>query len=121
MAEAAALEPRQRIRTLVAVKLAHTAVWVFFAGCILALPVVGWMGRFDWALIVTALILGECGVLALNRGICPLTTVAARYASDDRSAAFDIYLPEWLAKHNKAIFGTLFVVNEAIVLWLWRR
>jgi hypothetical protein len=30
-------------------------------------------------------------------------------------------VPEWLAKHNKAIFGTLFVVNEAIVLWLWRR
>ena len=103
------------------VKLAHTAIWAFFAGCIVALPFAGWMRRFDWALILTAFILGECGVLAVNRGRCPLTTIAARYAMDDRSAAFDIYLPEWLAARNKEIFGTLFVVNEVIVLWLWRR
>jgi hypothetical protein len=28
-------------------------------------------------------------------------------------------LPEWLARRNKAIFGTLFVVNELIVLSCW--
>jgi len=32
-----------------------------------------------------------------------------------------IYLPNWLANRNKAIFGTLFVVNELIVLWCWRK
>jgi hypothetical protein len=31
----------------------------------------------------------------------------------------DIYLPAWLAKHNKTLFGTLFVVNELVVLWRW--
>ena len=44
--------------------------------------------------------------------------MAARY-TDDRASNFDIYLPNWLASHNKAIFGTLFVVNELIVLWCW--
>jgi hypothetical protein len=39
---------------------------------------VGWMHRFDWALVLTALVLAECGVLAVNRGVsfdrygCPM-------------------------------------------------
>jgi len=32
---------------------------------------------------------------------------------------FDIYLPNWLASHNKTIFGTSFVVNELIVVRCW--
>jgi hypothetical protein len=120
VAGAAIQETRRQYRVLTVVKVIHTAVWAFFAGCIAALPFAGWVGRFDWVLILTAFILGECGVLALNRGKCPLTSIAGRYTAD-RSAAFDIYLPEWLAARNKAIFGTMFVVNEVIVLWLWRR
>ncbi len=120
MAGAAVLETRRQKQALILVKLIHTAVWAFFAACIVALPVAGWMGRFHWALILTALILGECAVLAVNRGVCPLTTIAARYTIN-RSGAFDIYLPEWLAARNKTFFGTLFVVNEVIVLWFWLR
>jgi hypothetical protein len=76
------------------------------------------MRRFDWALAGTALVLVECAVLAANGGRCPLTDVAARYTSD-RTDNFDIYLPRWVARHNKAIFGTLFVAGEAVVLWRW--
>ena len=76
------------------------------------------MHRFDWAAILTVLILVECGVLALNRGRCPLTNWARRF-TDERRDNFDIFLPEWLARHNKAIFGTLFVFNEFIVLCCW--
>jgi hypothetical protein len=47
-----------------------------------------------------------------------LTDLAARFTSD-RSAEFDIYLPRWLARHNKTLFGGLFAVNELIVLWRW--
>ena len=76
------------------------------------------MHRFDWGVILTTLILVECGVLALNRGQCPLTNWAGRFTYERRDN-FDIFLPEWLARHNKTIFGTLFVVNELIVLWCW--
>jgi hypothetical protein len=100
---------------LTAIKLLHTAIWAFFAGCILVLPVAGLMHRFDWAVILTVLVLLECGVLALNKGSCPLTTWAGRF-TDERGDNFDIFLPEWLARQNKAIFGMLFVVNEFIVL-----
>jgi hypothetical protein len=88
------------------------------AGCVLALPITGRLHRFDWAIILTLIILAECGVLALHKGRCPLTNLAARFTKD-RADNFDIYLPNWVARHNKAIFGTLFVVNELIVLWFW--
>ena len=74
--------------------------------------------RFDWALALSAPVLGECIVLALNRFRCPLTDVAARH-TENRAANFDIYLPESVARHNKAIFGTLFVLGELVVLWRW--
>jgi hypothetical protein len=103
---------------LTAIKLLHTAVWALMAGCIFALPLLAFMHQFRWALILTLIIVGECAVLALNGGRCPLTDWAARF-TDDQADNFDIFLPNWLARHNKMIFGTLFVVNEVVVLWLW--
>jgi hypothetical protein len=100
---------------LTAIKVLHTVIWAFLAASILALPVAGVLRRFRWAAILTVIVLLECGVLAVNGGRCPLSDMAARY-TDERASNFDIYLPNWLASHNKAIFGTLFVVGELIVL-----
>ena len=108
----------RRIDPLLAIKLLHTIVWAFLAGCILALPIAGFTHHFEWAVVLTAIIVIECGVLALNDGRCPLTDVAARY-TDERTDNFDNYLPNWLARYNKTIFGTIFFVNELIVLWCW--
>jgi hypothetical protein len=105
---------------LVAVKVLHTAIWVFFVACILFLPVCAWFRRFDWAAILTAFTLAECGVLAANHGRCPLTNLAARFTSDRREA-FDIYLLVWLARWNKSLFGGLFLISELFVLWRWLR
>jgi hypothetical protein len=103
---------------LIAVRLLHTVIWAILAGCIVALPFLAVAGNFKWALLITALVLVECAVLALNHGSCPLTNVAARYTTD-RTDNFDIYLPRWIARRNKLIFGTLFVVGEAVALWRW--
>jgi hypothetical protein len=108
----------RHVEALVAIKLLHTAVWAVMAGCIVALPITALLHRFNWAKILTVIILAECGLLALNRGRCPLRRVAARF-TEGRRDNFDICLPKWVARHNKAIFGTLFVVNELIVLWFW--
>jgi hypothetical protein len=107
-----------RVPTLTAIKLLHTAIWAFLVACILVLPVFGLANRLDWALGATVIVLAECGVLALNRGRCPLTNLAAGY-TEDRAANFDIYLPRWLARHNKMLFGTLFIAGELFVLWRW--
>jgi hypothetical protein len=64
------------------------------------------------------LVVLECGVLVLNGGRCPLSDLAAKFAAE-RTDNLDIYLPNWLAKHNKTIFGTLFVAGELVVLGCW--
>lgn len=110
-------QPAYKLRR---VRLLHTAIWFGMASAVLFLPFSALLGRFHWAFGMTLLILAECLVLALNHGRCPLTDVAARYTTD-RSDNFDIYLPVWLARHNKSIFGTLFVVGELIWLCCWIR
>ncbi len=113
------LDPNpERSRALAAVKLAHTAIWAFFVVCILALPVAAVFRRFDWDAALTVLVLIECGALAANHCRCPLTDMASHFTAD-RSENFDIYLPKWLARHNKVLFGTVFVAGELFVLWRW--
>ena len=74
--------------------------------------------QYVWAAAMAAVVLIECLVLAANRGACPLTGVAARY-TEERAANFDIYLPLWLARRNKPIFGTLFVAGGVFALARW--
>jgi hypothetical protein len=93
-------------------------VWLFFAGCVVAIPIAGARHRFRWAAVLIGLVLVECAVLAANRWRCPLTDLASRY-TDERADNFDIYLPVWLARHNKTIFGTLFAIGSLYVLGLW--
>jgi hypothetical protein len=105
-------------RRLRAIRLAHTIVWAVFAGCICAIPVLTLQGRFGAAAVLAALVLGEIVVLWLNRWSCPLTPIAARY-TQDRRANFDIYLPEWLARYNKPIFGPLYVAGVVFLVVRW--
>jgi hypothetical protein len=105
---------------LVLVKSLHTVAWAFFAGCILALPLVALASRFRLAAWLAGAVLVEVAIIIANRWRCPLTGVAARY-TDDRRDNFDIYLPLWLARHNKGIFGTLFVLGGLVALWAWLR
>ena len=101
-----------------AIKLLHTVVWAGFAGCIVAIPVLTFLGRFRLAALLALIVLGEVVVLALNRWRCPLTPIAARY-TNDRRANFDIYLPEWLARHNKEIFGPLYLASVVLLAVKW--
>jgi len=105
-------------RVLVGIKILHTVVWAFFAGCIVAIPVLGFWNQFRWTAVLTGLVLVECVVILVNRGRCPLTDLAGRY-TEERADNFDIYLPVWLARYNKTIFGTLFVLGGLLVLVRW--
>jgi len=102
----------------VAVKIIHTIAWAFFAGCILAIPVASWRGKHVGAAWLAAIVFIEVAILVVNGWRCPLTSVAARF-TEDRRDNFDIYLPEWLARHNKLIFGVLFVVGLVFAIARW--
>ena len=101
------------------VKLLHTLAWAIFAGCIVLLPFAAWLRRFDVALILIVIVTFEVAVFVSNRFKCPLTDVAARY-TDDRRDNFDIYLPLWLARYNKHIFGSLFAAGILFTLIQWK-
>lgn len=109
------MNPQSSLR---AVKLLHTAVWAVFAGSIVAIPVFAYQGRLGVAAALIAFVMLEVAVLAGNRMRCPLTDVAARY-TEDRRDNFDIYLPLWLARNNKWVFGSLFVAGIVCTLAAW--
>jgi hypothetical protein len=100
------------------VKLGHTFVWAMLAACILVIPVLAWVGRDRQASALILLVLVEVLVLLANGGDCPLTAVAARYTTDRRDN-FDIYLPDWLARHNKLIFGSIYLFGVAVTFARW--
>jgi len=47
---------------------------------------------------------------------CPLTVLARKY-SDSTKDNFDIFLPNWLARYNKLIYTSFFVVILLILLY----
>ncbi len=108
------MDAESRLR---AVKAIHTVVWAVFAGSIVAIPFCAAAGRMRVAWGLIAFVLLEVGVLVANRMRCPLTDVAGRYTSERRDN-FDIYLPLWLARWNKEIFGCLY--GAGIVFTVWR-
>ena len=105
-------------RPLLAIKLLHTLVWAFFASCVVLIPVAALAGRTMVAAMLIAAVMLEVIVLAVNSWRCPLTAVAARH-TDERRDNFDIYLPMWLARYNKEIFGALFVMGVFLTAGCW--
>ena len=102
---------------LIAIKLVHTAVWLFFNFVIfymLYAVIVKEIGTLYW--ICLGLILLEGIILLAFKMFCPLTLMARKF-SDSGKHNFDIYLPEWLAKHTKLIYTSLVVVSIVIMLF----
>ncbi len=102
---------------LLTIKLIHTLIWVLFVSLIFYILYSGitdTITTYTW--IGIGLIVGEGIVLMLFSMSCPLTVVARKY-SDSKKDNFDIFLPNWLAKHNKLIFTSIFVVGLIIVVY----
>jgi len=100
------------------IKAVHTLVWAFFAGCIIAIPIFAVVNQYRLAFLFICIVLVEVLILIANRLRCPLTGVAAKYTTD-RSDNFDIYLPLWVARHNKSIFGWLYVCGGLLTFAKW--
>lgn len=100
------------------VKWLHTVVWAFFASCVVGILIAAARRQLAVASVLIGLVAVETLVLAFNQWRCPLTDVAGRYTTA-RHDNFDIYLPLWLARYNKQIFGTLYLIGIAWTLLVW--
>jgi hypothetical protein len=108
------MSPESKLRFI---KLIHTVVWAVFAFSIIAIPVYAAAGSVTVAWGLIGFVFFEVVVLVVNRMRCPLTDVAGRYTSD-RQDNFDIYLPLWLARYNKQVFGGLYVAGILYTVWV---
>lgn len=102
---------------LLFIKSLHTVIWLFFNVVIFYLLYAAITNKIDiWVWICIALVLLEGLVLLAFKMFCPLTVIARKY-SDSTKANFDIFLPNWLAKYNKLIYTSIFVVAVIIVVY----
>lgn len=103
---------------LILIKLIHTLVWMFFNVVIFYLCYAVIAGKIDkWVWICLGLIGFETIVLLTFRMMCPLTIMARKY-SDSPKDNFDIYLPNWLARHNKLIYSI--IVGVMLIILFFR-
>ncbi len=102
---------------LIFIKLLHTVVWAVMVAAIFYIIYSGWSGSISTLTYIALVLIGlEVIILLANKWVCPMTPMARRY-SDNPKDNFDIYLPEWLAKYNKVIFGTLLVAGIVLIVW----
>ncbi|EKE19953.1 MAG: hypothetical protein ACD_8C00077G0001, partial [uncultured bacterium] len=80
---------------------------------VLSAGILGFMNQYVY--IAIAVILIEGLTLVIFKWRCLLTIVAQNY-TQDREENFDIFLPRFLAKHNKIIFTTLFIVGLILII-----
>lgn len=100
---------------LLLIKTIHTLIWGFFVG---AIGYVFYSGVADhvtgYTWLASGLVVGEGLVLLLFKNQCPLTLVARKY-SGSPADNFDIFLPNWLARYNKQIFTTIYLIAMLLV------
>ena len=63
------LRPPHHASALVAVKIAHTVAWAFFAGCIVAIPLASWRGNQTLVAWLIGIVFVEVAILLIN-GAC---------------------------------------------------
>ncbi len=73
------------------------------------------VARYDWWLVAAmGVVLFDGTSIALNKGRCPMTTLAEHYGAAD-GAVTHLVMPRWAARYVFKFFGVVFVI-EAI--WL---
>ena len=102
---------------LILIKTIHTLVWLFFNVVIFYMLYAVIVNKLDkWLWIGYGLFALEGIALWLFNFFCPLTVIARRYSVSTK-ANFDIYLPNWLAKYNKAIYTSILGVIVIITVF----
>jgi hypothetical protein len=101
---------------LILIKLIHTGIWIFFNAVIFFLCYAAISNIInEWVWICIGLVVVEGLVLLLFKWSCPLTLVARKYSTSHKDN-FDIFLPNMVARYNKPIYTSIFIVAVAIIV-----
>lgn len=99
------------------IKTIHSLIWLFFNLIIFYLYYAAISNKINkWVWIGVGMVLLEGVVLLIFKRLCPITLIARNY-SDSVKDNFDIFLPNWLARNNKLIYTTLFIIALVILIY----
>ncbi len=99
------------------IKIVHTVIWAFFVVAIFYILYAGIWDKLNlYVFIAIGLVVVEGLVLLAFKWRCPLTVLGLKY-TEDTETGFDIFLPKWLAKNNKTIFTTIYVIGVILVIY----
>jgi hypothetical protein len=102
---------------LIVVKVIHTMVWIFFNIVIFYMLYAVIVNKLNaWLWIGYGLVALEGLTLVVFKCSCPITNIARRYSISSKDN-FDIYLPNWLAKHTVVICVSILVVVTIITIY----
>jgi hypothetical protein len=102
---------------LIAIKVLHTLIWLFFNFVIFYMLYAVIAGKLDkWLWVCYALVVLEGITLFIFKFYCPLTLLARKY-SDSKKDNFDIFLPAWLAKNTKLIYTSILVIIMMLTIY----
>jgi hypothetical protein len=102
---------------LTGIKIVHTLVWLYFNGVIFYMLYAVLVNKLDkWLWIGFGVFMLEGITLLLFKLSFPLTLLA-RFNSTSTPDNFDIYLPDWRARHTKLIITTLLVLIALLTVY----
>ncbi len=102
---------------LILIKILHTVIWLFYAMTILYTLYAAIVDKIDaYFWMAVGFVVLEGIILLIYGGHCPITLISEKY-SRNVSVGFDIFIPKWIARYNKMIFGTIFLVSIIIAAY----
>jgi len=97
------------------IKLIHSIIFFVMVFSLVYIFYCAVTGRYDWTLLLAlGLISVEGMALLLNRGNCPLTTLAVKLGAASGSVT-DIFVPMWCARHTFKISVAVIIIE---LIWL---
>lgn len=81
-------------------------------GYVLYCGVANKLSKYTW--LASGLVVGEGVVLLIFKRHCLLTLLARRYSASAQDN-FDIFLPNWLARHNQTIFTSMYLLGLLLI------
>ena len=94
-------------KTVFTIKAIHLALFFLMIICLLYALYCAIAGVYNWILLAAMIMIFIDGAsIALNRGRCPLTTLAERYGAVN-GAVTHLILPGWAARYVFKLFTVL--------------
>ena len=106
------------LKKIFLIKLFHTLIFFFMVTCLMYILYSGISKTFNWVLLLALLAIFVEGLaLLLNKGRCPLTTLAEKYGAEKGSVT-DIFLPDWISR--KVFRMSIVLFSAALTLLAFR-